>query len=469
MQYESTGQEGELSLNQLKKLKKEAYLPDWAKNTYAVDKLEFSEKVDDSELTFQTFDALGISRELEDAVRTAFPFITRPTKIQMITIPQILKGKNVVCADQTGTGKTLAFVLPLMESLLKQEKRNIKLKKGRVRGLIVIPNRELALQIEKVIKSIIDVDKRFSHWNLYSMSGGLETVKKDVIYLKRGNDILIATPERIYKHLHKGYFKLDQLTHVIFDEADTLMYTDKTNALIDHFISQLRENNYEKNISYAFVSATVSSMFVSYLEKTFPKITSAMGPTVHKTVNNLEQEFLFGSTGNFKDRLLLSNIKKYFGKKILIFCNRQETARGVRSILKKNGYEVLLMTATVPPKIRMKNFDIFNREKSQILVTTDLASRGLDIEVPIDLVILYDFPLNAIDYIHRIGRTARAGKPGKVISFISKKDHALATKIRNAIEEGRSVAEIKPTKPTKTEIYKKRKVRIEYNNQRNSI
>lgn len=453
-----------LSYIQNKKLRKEDTLPEWATRYTAVKEFDIGNPVSTPSIT-DSFFSLGISRELEDAIRSAWPKISKPTQIQSMTIPEILKGKNTICTDQTGSGKTLTYILPIMQNLLNKESEvGYKRRGQRSRALIILPNRELILQTDKIIHTIMEHDKRFGHWKTYTMSGGIESVKKDVRSINDGVDILLATPERILHHLDEKHFYLDDISHVVFDEADTLMSEDKSSAQTSHFVKELKDHmskrkKLDKNIVYIFVSATVSKPFMEYLKCEFPKVSASVGSSVHKSVSTVNQEFLFGAQGDFKRRLLFISLKKHSGKKTIIFCNRQETAKGVHSILKEKGYDSLLMTASVPPKIRMKHFDLFNETEGQILVTTDLASRGLDITNPVEHVILYDFPNNTIDYIHRIGRTARAGLSGKVTALIAKKDHALATKIRTALIEGLSVADIAPSKPKDLKSFMKAKIR----------
>lgn len=416
---------------------------------YPVDKIDFGESIEDKPSENNLFSTLGLSKELENAVLKAWPHIKYPTAIQRMTIPLILKGHDVLCGDQTGTGKTLAYVLPLMESLLLQESRVTFFKRRgqRSRGLIILPTRELITQVEKVIKTIIEHDSRFGHWKIYAMGGGITHPKKDTQALNDGVDILLTTSNRLIKHLEEKHYYLDDITHVIFDEADTLMSSYPSNEITSDFIKTLKASiltrkSEDKNINYIFVSATISTKIVSYLEKEFPKITSALGPHVHRSSSNLNQEFLFTPL-KLKLKLLIDTLKKNKGKRTMIFCNKQEMSKIIKTKLDEKGYNVVNFSTLSPSSRRAHNFESFNTGKAQILVSTDLASRGLDIEVPVDLVILYDFPKNSIDYIHRIGRTARAGKSGKIIAFVTGKDRRLANKIKRSLLSGKSFANIR--------------------------
>lgn len=286
------------------------------------------------------------------------------------------------------------------------------------------------------------------------MAGGVETIKKERAKLNDGVDVLISTPDRVLLHAEYEHLFLDDTMIVIFDEADTLMSSPKSNEATNNFMEVIRDViskqklTQMKQVQFISASATVSPNLMEFLQKEFGNtMTSVVGSQIHKSAQTLKQDFLFGAHGDFKKRLLFHTLRKHPGKRTIIFCNTQASVKGVCTILNKAGYPALAMTSDMPPKIRQRNFKSFADGNSQILVATDLASRGLDLGSSVNHVILYDFPTNTIDYLHRIGRTARAGADGLVTGFLSPKDQGLAATIKDSLLQGKSLAAIRPSKP----------------------
>jgi len=208
---------------------------------------------------------------------------------------------------------------------------------------------------------------------------------------------------------------------------------------------------------FIWVSATVSKNIAHYIETKFPDTVQAFSQNVHRSVNGLRQEFLFGATGRWKERLLLSCLKKRKGERTIIFCNGTERCKFVDTFLKKAGYKSGIVTSDMPSKRRTRYFQEFDIGKLPILVSTDLVSRGIDTKVNVSHVILFDFPNTAVDYLHRVGRTARAGTRGTVSAFVGKQDEALACRIRDAYKAEISLENVSSVAP---KIVKKKKNKI---------
>jgi hypothetical protein len=288
----------------------ESEVPIWAKTPIAVPYLKFDKVISEKDLPplSDTFDALKISKSLADALASEWN-ITRPSEIQKLTIPEFLKGSNILCAAQTGTGKTFAYMLPLLEKLYSASHSKGFIRRGqRTRALIVVPNRELGLQVLEVLKSLLSRDKtsKFANFNTLLLSGGTDSFKHETQLLMPGLDVLISTPERLVNHIDAEHLYLDDLRTVIFDEADTLMSrpdaTEKTLQFISYMKENIRERVTLSRVQHVFVSATVSKPLMDLLKREYRDIVSVVSASIHKSVPQLKQEFLYGAGGDFRFR-----------------------------------------------------------------------------------------------------------------------------------------------------------------------
>lgn len=285
-------------------------LPHWAKKPIAVNFMKFEKTLSEKDLIGESdqFESLGIQKSLVDAIAVEWN-ITRPTEIQKLAIPEFSKGSNILCAAQTGTGKTLSYLLPLFEKLHQQASQKGYLRRGqRTRALIVIPNRELGLQVLEVIKTIQERDKsgRFAAYKTLLLSGGADSFKHETQNLTPGLDILLSTPERLVNHLETHHLHLDDLRTVIFDEADTLMSRPDSTEKTLQFISFIKESIAKKvtlnRVQHVFVSATVSKPLLDLLKKEYKDTVSVVSSAIHKSVPQLKQDFLYGAGGDFRFR-----------------------------------------------------------------------------------------------------------------------------------------------------------------------
>lgn len=472
------------SIGERRREKRDALLPDWAKDPVAVEDITIHKAIHGKGVSSSrsmskeggseqksknskgsesseanefgvTWKDLGIGEELIKAMKTQW-HITAPTEIQQLTFAPFFTATNLLIADQTGTGKTLSYLLPMLERMAQFNKKNpyYKTRGQRARSLIILPNRELVFQTNAVLQTLVTADPRFAEYRTYAMAGGGESTKRETSKLNAGVDVLISTPDRVLLHCEHEHLYLDDTTIVIFDEADTLLSSKKSSEDANSFMTMIRDVisrqkvTHAKHVQFISASATVSPPLMEFLKKEFGQsMTSIVGSGVHRSAETLRQDFLFGASGDFKKRLLFATLKKHAGKRTIIFCNTQSSVKGVTTILSKSGYSAVAMTSDMPPKIRLKNFTKFVNKEENILVSTDLASRGLDMGATVEHVILYDFPSNTIDYLHRIGRTARAGAQGVVTAFLGKGDQGIAGMIRDALAEGKSLASIKPRRP----------------------
>jgi superfamily II DNA/RNA helicase len=401
---------------------------------------------------------------------------SEPTVIQQLVIPELMKRgtQNIVFADQTGTGKTLAYLLPLIHALKQDELLNGRNELvGRPRAIVIVPNRELAAQVLKIAKKIGHTVKL----RAVSLSGG-NTVSQQRQVWESTIDILIATPGRLLQHYDRKRLFFSKLSHVVLDEVDMLLdssdggFAQDCYRVIDAVRNRIDAT--QEEAKFIMCGATVTQQLLKEIAKSFPQANHILSPTLHKSVANLEQhwvtvaadklsklkEVLFSEYPRSETSKRLAktdanasiesksksskspsnsskNVEKAV-KRTIIFCNTISGCRYLDHTLREAGFETTSYHGEVPVDQRPINFNSFAEGTTPILVCTDVASRGLDF-VSVDHVILFDFPLNSIDYLHRIGRTARGGKSGKVTNFIMKRDFVLADAIRQALVNGTSL------------------------------
>ncbi|WP_346837813.1 DEAD/DEAH box helicase [Microbulbifer sp. SAOS-129_SWC] len=330
---------------------------------------------------------------------------TTPTEIQRKAIPAIVEGRDVIATAQTGTGKTAAFVLPVLDALSGTRKRRAK----RFRALILVPTRELAMQVEENIRQY------GKHLTVASMTmvGGvdLEPQKQQLI---EGVDIVVATPGRLLDLAHQRALYFDELQVVVLDEADRMLdmgFIDDLNKIIDRLPAQRQS---------LLFSATLSSQ-VGALAKTLvdnPFEVSIAGDK--KTAPKISQ-WLIAVDKHNKSALLSHLVNERNWTQALIFIRTQHGAAKLVSQLEKRGIKAESIHGGKSQASRTKILADFKAGKISLLVATGVAARGIDID-GLARVVNYDMPDDADEYIHRIGRTGRAGSSGEAVSLVSKDD-----------------------------------------------
>ncbi|KKR88895.1 MAG: DEAD/DEAH box helicase domain protein [Candidatus Wolfebacteria bacterium GW2011_GWA1_44_24] len=315
-----------------------------------------------------------------------------PTPIQKKSIPPAIEGKDLVGLAQTGTGKTLAFGIPMIQAALQKK-----------RGLVILPTRELALQVEQTLHKIgIHIEVRTA-----LLIGG-EPMYRQLQALQKNPTIVLGTPGRIIDHLRQKTLSLKEVKILVLDEADRMLDMG--------FAPQLKTilNAVPRERQTMLFSATMPNEIVhlahSYMK--FPlRIEIAPSGTISAKVT---QELFFISKPD-KPRLLEKLLHEYHGS-VLIFSRTKFGAKKIAAGIRTLGHAVTELHSNKSLSQRREALDGFKNGKYRILVATDIASRGIDVK-GIELVLNYDLPDNAEDYIHRIGRTARAGAAGNAISF----------------------------------------------------
>jgi ATP-dependent RNA helicase RhlB len=351
-------------------------------------------------LTHIRFDDFGLPDEILAGLKDAgFTFCT---PIQAEVLPLTLAGKDVAGQAQTGTGKTAAFLVTVFSRLLSLADRKPDLPSA----LIVAPTRELAIQIFDDAKVL----GRYTKLTLAQVIGGIDYDKQAEI-LRQGADVVICTPGRIIDYLKQGIFKTEGVKVVVIDEADRLFDLGFTRDM--RFILK-KLPHYEKRLSMLF-SATLSYkiLALTYDYMNLPEFIAVTPQEV--TAEGIEQS-LFHVSSQEKLPLLLGLLDKESWHRVLIFTNTKADVEWLSQKLKGNGWAAEGITGDLPQQKRLQLMARFKGGGIKILVATDVASRGIHVE-DISHVINYDLPQNAENYIHRIGRTARAGKTGKSISL----------------------------------------------------
>ncbi|WP_286269230.1 DEAD/DEAH box helicase [Thalassotalea hakodatensis] len=348
-----------------------------------------------------SFSTLGLPASIVKAV-DELGYRT-PTTIQKKAIPAVLSGKNVVAAAHTGTGKTASFVLPMLTLL-----DNGKVVRGkRIRALILTPTRELAVQIEASIQQYA------KHLSLTSMAmyGGvaIEAQKQQLIW---GVDILVATPGRLLDMAHQRAFHFDELKMLVLDEADRMLdmgFIDDINNIIERLPTQ-RQN--------LLFSATISDDVRRLAKRSMENPTEITIKENSKTSPNIEQ-WLVTVDKDKKSALLSHLIQTNQWHQALIFIETKHGAAKLVSQLAKRDIKAESIHSGRTQAIREQILADFKAGKIQMLVATGIAARGIDIG-NLTRVINYDLPAHTDEYIHRIGRTGRAGANGEAISLVSK-------------------------------------------------
>jgi ATP-dependent RNA helicase RhlE len=324
-----------------------------------------------------------------------------PTSIQMQTIPPILSGKDVMGLAQTGTGKTAAFVLPILERLLPGPR-------GKVRALIIAPTRELAEQTHVSIREL----GRSTHLTSCTIYGGV-SLNPQIQKLRAGVDIIVACPGRLLDHLNQGTINLANLEVLVLDEADR-MFDMGFLPDIKRIIKQVPR----KRQTLMFSATMPDSIRKLTDEVLHNPVTVKVGPTAPaSTVSHA----LYPVQQHLKTGLLLELLRQTDTESILIFTRTKHRAKCIGQELQKKGYKAASLQGNLSQNKRQDALDGFRKGSYQILVATDIAARGIDV-LSISHVVNYDMPDTTDAYTHRIGRTGRAAKTGDAFTFVSQED-----------------------------------------------
>ena len=344
------------------------------------------------------------------------------TPIQAQAIPVVLSGQDVMGAAQTGTGKTAAFSLPLLQRMLKHENSSTSPARHPVRALVLLPTRELADQVAQQVKMYA----KYTQLRCAVVFGGMD-MKPQTLELKKGVEVLVATPGRLLDHIEAKTAVLNQVEYVVLDEADRMLDIGFLPDL-QRILSYLPKQRTTLLFSATF-SPEIKRLASSYLQN--PVTIEVARP--NQTASTVTQ--LFFSVPDDDKRRALKQIVKQLGiSQAFVFVNSKLGCARLARSLEREGLKTTALHGDKSQDERLKALEAFKKGEVDLLVCTDVAARGLDIK-DVPAVFNFDIPYNAEDYIHRIGRTGRAGAEGLAVSFASPTDTRLVTDIEKLTKQ----------------------------------
>ncbi|WP_340480251.1 DEAD/DEAH box helicase [Vibrio anguillarum] len=382
-----------------------------------------------------SFSSQGFAPELVKALTECG--YEKLTPIQRQAIPEARKGHDIFATAQTGTGKTAAFALPVIQHLLDSGKQPSP---KTARGLILAPTRELVAQIAQNIKDYV----KYTKLSVAAVYGG-NKMSSQVRQLEMGVDILVATPGRLEEHLSEGNVSLANLEFLVFDEADRILDMG--------FINPVRKIMLEVETSpqimmFSATTSTQLNQLAGDILRKPKRINADRANTTAATVAHV----VYPVDQERKTELLSELIGRKNWQQVLVFVNYKETANEVVKELKLDGIKAVLCHGDKAQSARRRALEEFKEGKVRVMVATDVAARGLDI-VDLPHVVNYDMPFLAEDYVHRIGRTGRAGKQGHAVSFVSREEELTVVQVENLIQQRIRRVEQPGYEPKQRDVY----------------
>jgi len=367
----------------------------------------------------ETFDDLNLSRPLQKAINELGYRI--PTPIQAKTIPIAMMGHDICGSAVTGSGKTAAFVLPILERLLHRDRRI-----AATRIIILSPTRELAVQTHSVVQTL----SKHTDIRTVLVVGGLSN-KAQEAQLRTFPDIIVATPGRMIDHIRNAHsITLDTVEILILDEADRLLdegFKDELQQIIK-YCPTARQT--------ILFSATMTEDVDRLISVTLNNPVRISVDNKNEVCKRLSQEFIRIKQNHELDKeaILLAICSRSFKSQVIIFCAQKKTAHRIKLIFGLTDLKASELHGNLSQTQRLEALDKFKNKEIDFLIATDLAARGLDI-IGIQTVVNYDMPTQLEPYLHRVGRTARAGASGKAVSFITDDSRKLLKKILKTSKE----------------------------------
>ena len=361
------------------------------------------------------FEDLGICKEILLSI-DSIGYI-KPTEIQQKAIPNILIGRDILGCAQTGTGKTGSFIIPLIEIL-----NSGKSKSRMPRSLVLAPTRELAMQVSE------EFDKINQHLNLQMalLIGGTSFAEQEN-KLSKGVDVLIATPGRLLDHIERGKVLIKDIKLLVIDEADRMLDMGFIPDIIkiNKLLPKIRQT--------LFFSATLSDEIRNIGKDLLINPKEITINPYSSTSENIVSTFIKTNSKN-----KMSDLKKLLYidpiKSAVIFCNKKNDINKISNFLKKNNFNTVSLHGDMNQNLRIKSLKNFKDKSAKILIASDVAARGIDID-GLSHVFNFDVPNNPEDYVHRIGRTGRAGKKGKAYTLYDENDNKTIISIEKLINK----------------------------------
>lgn len=356
------------------------------------------------------FEDLELSEDVLDALYDMR--FEKCTPVQAHCIPPILQNRDVLGVAQTGTGKTAAYLLPLL-TVLARDPHPV----DAVNCLVIAPTRELARQIDQALQGFA----YYTGINAVAVYGGNDGARyeQERRSLQAGADIVLATPGRLITHLQLGTLDLSRTTHLVLDEADRMLDM----GFADDILTIVKNMPVQRQT--ILFSATMPPK-IAQLARTVMNNPVEVEIAVSKPAENIAQSVYLSHEGD-KPLILKQLFKEQPPHRVILFCSSKQKVKELAILLKRKGYNARAMHSDLEQSERDEVMQLFRAQKVDLLVATDIVARGIDID-DITMVINYDAPHDAEDYVHRIGRTARAGREGYAVTLIGEKDlAALAT------------------------------------------
>lgn len=369
------------------------------------------------------FTELDLNEQLLEAI--SYMGFENATPIQEKAIPFILEGKDLIACAQTGTGKTAAFVLPILNKLVDKKDTSVD-------TLIIVPTRELAVQIEQQIQGL-SYFVSVGSIAIYGGGDGKDWGEQKQA-LTSGTDIIVATPGKLLSHLKMGYVKFNNVKHLVLDEADRMLdmgFIDDLNAIINYL---------PKKRQTLMFSATMPSN-IRQLANNILEKPEEITLSISKPAEGVDQKMIM-TFDNQKIKVvahLLSERKHY--DSIIVFTSTKNKVFDIVQSLKKAGFPAHGISSNLEQDEREEVLRGFRSKRIRILIATDVMSRGIDIK-EINMVINFDAPQDAEDYVHRVGRTARANTKGEAVTLVNEKDIPKIWKIERLI--GSEITKLQP-------------------------
>lgn len=345
------------------------------------------------------FNELGLNEDILKGIEDKG--YETPSDIQIEAIPLLLEGHDLLAQSQTGTGKTAAFGLPIMNELKGGSKQPL--------ALVLAPTRELCMQVANEMRSF---GKYKSNLKVVSVYGG-EPIDRQMRGLRAGADIIVATPGRLMDHLRRGSIRLDNTTKIVLDEADEMLNMGFVDD-IDEIFTHLPEER-----QMVFFSATMPKEIIRLSNQYLVDPKKIALSNNNLTVSRIEQVY-YNVEGNDKVNLVVQLLQMNESEGTMIFCNTKRMVDELTTELNKAGYPALGLHGDMKQEMRTMVMNRFKKGMVSVLIATDVAARGIDVD-NMDVVINYDIPQELEYYVHRIGRTGRAGKSGLAITLVSRR------------------------------------------------
>ena len=351
------------------------------------------------------FEKMDISQRTKKALSSQG--FKEPTEVQEKAIPVAMQGRDLIVQSKTGSGKTLAFLIPVFESIGND-----------LEAIILVPTRELAQQVERVARSI---GKKHAKSTVV-IYGGV-SMEEQIRGLQHAS-IVIGTPGRVMDLMRRGYLKLDRIKFFILDEADRMLDM----GFIDDIRWILSKAPREKQMM--LFSATMPPEIISLARRYMKNPEKIILSADEITTENVSQYYV--EVGEINKIAKLSSLILSEKGKYLVFCNTKRKTKNVAEILQRYGFKAFALHGDMRQAARTRTMDAFKQGKIDILISTDVAARGIDVQ-GITHVVNYDVPLYPKDYVHRIGRTGRLDAKGKAITFVSKEEMEYFRRIEDFI------------------------------------